>query len=180
MQQPGHVAERRTQSPQDEHFVLLRAGGHDLAVPVADIQEIVHYAELASPPSLPAFVKGFLNLDGNPVAVIDVALLFNLQSDPVSLYSPIVILRSAEQSLAMLVESVHAVARFTPDAVLPVPPDHALGDCAIGSINWSDHLHSVLNVHRLLLREETQRIAELSEIARERLAHVTEVLSCKG
>lgn len=173
----GPTGKGCTNSSADKHFVLLTIAGHDLALPHGNIQEVVHYPALVTAPSLPAFVKGFLNLGGSPIAVIDIAQLLRLRPNPVHLYSPILILRGFDHPQALLVESVQAVVRTTQELLVPVPPDHTFQDCAVGAIQWSNRLHCVLDVRRLLLKEEQERLTALQMVARERLDHLTEAAS---
>ncbi|MCB1742287.1 MAG: chemotaxis protein CheW [Gammaproteobacteria bacterium] len=63
-------------------ILLCRAGAHKVAVALADIIEVVPMAQLRALPHAQSWVMGTLNLRGQPLIVIDLALRLNGETVP--------------------------------------------------------------------------------------------------
>jgi purine-binding chemotaxis protein CheW len=129
----------------------------------------VPLAELSRPPGLPQLLAGFLNRAGVAVAVLRLDRLFGLSEIIPGLHTPLLILRSADPPLALLVERVSRIARLPDDAVLPVPAGESFNDCAEGVATLNGQLVVLLSAERLLLEKESQCLAELQDAEQARL-----------
>jgi purine-binding chemotaxis protein CheW len=59
--------------------VLVGVAGEHYALPVDDVLEVAEYGEVAPVPGAPATVLGVRNLRGNVLAVLDMAVVFNIE-----------------------------------------------------------------------------------------------------
>lgn len=122
-------------------------------------------------PTASPLLEGMLNLSGRLVPVLRLDLLLNLPEIPVGLYTPLILLKGVERGqpgLAFLVERVSSVAHQCP--VLPVDGESSLNGCVRSAVDVAGEIVPLLAPGRLLLQEERQRIAELTEIAQTRLS----------
>jgi len=159
----------------DERFVVFRLGKTESALPISDVREIVALPALAKPPGLPPLMMGFLNLEGAAIPVIRLDHLFDLPEPDPDPYTPLIILKTGNPPLALLVDGIVEVVTVVADAVLPVQEAHTFNDCAVGEIAVAGKAISVLSVHRLLLEKERQSVVEFQAMEQKRLREVERV-----
>lgn len=152
------------------HVLIFRAAGHTCAIRAQDIDQIVHIAATVRIPGQPAIVEGFLNVRGQPVAVVPLSRLFHVPEQPAGLYAPIVIARRASARVGLLADSVDGVATVEQTAIAPLDAAHSLNDCAEGQFDSEYGSVVLLSTERILLAQEQRRIAEIAEQVRTRLA----------
>lgn len=152
--------------------VLVRIDDGEAALPRQDVAEILPLALLDRPPSAPRALAGFLNLGGEPLPVLRLgALLGGAVPDNDDLYSHIVRLKPAgdRPSVGLLVERVLDAA-VQPDAADPVSPDESLNGVIAARLSLNGRFVPGLDTQRLLLAEETARLAEMTTAMSQRLA----------
>lgn len=128
-------------------------------------------ALLGRPPGLPSLLEGFLNLRGTVVPILRLDRLFQLQLNNPGLYTPLVILRSADYPIGLLVDRVTGVLSVPGEAFLPVREKHCFNDCTEAELVLEQDggpIH-VLSSERLLLEQERCRLAELQSTAQQYL-----------
>lgn len=150
-------------------LVVFDVGGRLCALPAASVREVVHYAELAQPPGMPAVLEGFLNYAGEVMPVVRLDRLFDLPARPPGPYAPMLVLRPAFGPLVLLVDSVRTVAAVARNAVLPVSESAAFNGCLEGEVSIADQTVHVLAPQRLLLEQERRRLDQLQAMVVQRL-----------
>lgn len=150
-------------------LLVFQVADQKYAVSSADVAEIVPMAELRSLPGAPTLLAGFLNLGGCLVPVIRLHHLFGLPVAIPELWTPLVILRDSGRRLAVLVDSVTHTLAIEIDAILPLPLQHAVNQCVIGVVRSGNDAISILSPQRLLLEQENNAIAQLQQMARQRI-----------
>jgi purine-binding chemotaxis protein CheW len=90
------------------------------------VREIIEYGVLTRVPMLPAWIRGVINLRGNVVPVVDLAVKFNLRPSPVTKRSCIVIVEvnlSGERVvIGITADTVREVMDLLPQDIEPPPP----------------------------------------------------------
>ena len=132
-------------------------------------------ALLSRPPGLPSLLEGFLNLGGTAVPVVRLAQLFDLPELVPALYTPLLILRTSEDRVALLVESVRGIVAASPTDIRAGYDGGTFNDCVEGEITVSDQVVHLLSPERLLLEKERQLLAELQAVEQDRLRELEEV-----
>jgi len=101
--------------------VLFRAGGERFALPLDSVREVViPQAPFARVPRAGAAVRGAMNLRGRVVAVVDLAALVGLGSEPLQAgRGQVVILDRDRRALGLLVSQVFGVGPLAPDREEP-------------------------------------------------------------
>jgi purine-binding chemotaxis protein CheW len=153
-------------------LLIFCVGSEWCALPVDRIEEVVPIAALSKPPGLPGILEGFLNLRGSAVPVVRLDRLFNLNLTSIGLYSPLVVVHSATQRLALLVDQAIDIIRIPVDGLFPVAKGTCFKDCADAEVEVDGRTAHLLSVDRLLLAEERQRIADLQAMAQSSLAEL--------
>jgi chemotaxis signal transduction protein len=86
------------------------------------------------------------------------------------LYTPLVILKASPLKIALEVDSVSRIAEIDPQDLIPVTDGCSLNDCASAVARLDGQAVVLLSPQRILLEQEHRRVAELAELARQRLA----------
>jgi purine-binding chemotaxis protein CheW len=153
-------------------YLVFHLADRAYAVPVAAVEEIVPMAELAEVPGGPSFLAGFLNVGAKPIAVISLRRLFQLPVVERELFTPIVILKSARHPIALEVDAVKEIADIKDEDAVALGEGCVVNGFAVAAARLDGTTVLLLSPDRLLLEEERRRLAELADIARDRLAAV--------
>lgn len=104
----------------DTSLLVLKTGRDWYGIPVRLVQEIAVAPEVAPLPLTPDFVAGIINLRGELIGAIDLALLFGLPRPAGPRCAAIV--RSGDAVVALLAEQAAGVEQFASSALQPVLP----------------------------------------------------------
>jgi purine-binding chemotaxis protein CheW len=106
-------------------FLSFRSGGEECAMELPRVREILRYETLTRVPRAPAFVRGVLNLRGNVVPVVDLAVGLRLPAAPVGSRTCILIVELAIEGeptiVGLVVAEVSRVLELTAEDV-EAPP----------------------------------------------------------
>lgn len=154
-------------------FLVVDVAGTGCAVPREAVREILPLPRLWRPPGVPAALAGFFNLGGGAVPVLDLAALFGL-SPGAEAGRPMIyrhlLLVGEEAPLALLVDRVTDLVTVAQDCVTPVAAGTALNGCVAAEIRLGERLLHGLDVARILLTEERERLDAQTRAAQDRLA----------
>jgi purine-binding chemotaxis protein CheW len=153
----------RTVGVTGRELLKFSVSGHACALRLSLVSEVLPYAHLTRPPGLPSVLDGFLNLGGTAVAVLRLDRLFDFPPTPVSLYTPLVVLRAEGPPAALLVDSVAGVICPPAEALVPLRDQNSFNGCAEAEILMPDGTVHLLSPARLLLEQERLAIGELQQ-----------------
>ncbi len=150
--------------------LIVDVAGTPCALPQADIREILPLPRLYAPPTVGGPVAGLLDLGGEPVPVVDLAVLFGLRDaagadDP---YRHIVLARA--RPLGLLVDRALDVVTVARGSLKPVDPARSLNGCVVAEFAHGRNLVHLLSLDRVLTLEERARLDAFAMSARQRLA----------
>lgn len=166
----GSAAAAQGTRDENRSILVFGLGGRLCALPSSAVGEIVFLPTLARPPGAPSFLEGFMNVEGRAIPVIRLAHLLDLPATSSNLYAPIVIMKGAEP-VAVLVDRLSDVRRVAAADILPVDDAAAFGGCLDAEIgSAADGIIHLLSPSRLLLAQESRRLAEFRAREQERLA----------
>lgn len=144
-------------SPVSDGIQLLSffLGGEEYAVDILRVQEIRVWERPTRLPSVPAFVKGVLNLRGEIVPVVDLRERFGLPVSPYGKQTVVVVLQVEEagrrRAMGAVVDGVSDVYTLERGNLLEAP--HVGGpieaDCVLGLGTVGEAMLIVLDVDRL-------------------------------
>jgi purine-binding chemotaxis protein CheW len=151
--------EQSEEAGQDEHpvpdlladkMVAFYLSGQRYAFPIVRVQEIQQIVEFSEIPSQGGPVVGMVNLRGAVIPALDMRVLVGLERRDYALETPMIICRSSDQLVAMIVDEVEDVLTM-PDGCLQAPPRmHALGGKMIGVCRLDSGLVYLLDVEEIL------------------------------
>lgn len=154
--QAEHAGEA-TRAAVSEPYLLIEIGGHECAVRIADVQEIVPLCALSHPAGMPLVLDGFLTLEQEPVPVVGAARLWDMAEHEPGLYTPLIIVRTRSGPLALLADRV---LRVTNALAKPCAEGTELGS-ALPSVLLDGHVVGVVDPDRVLLETERETIEHL-------------------
>ncbi len=152
-----------------KHVLILRVGQSRYGVPASSVREIVHMAALTLCPGQPSLLEGFLNVRGVAVPVIRLRQLFQAGSENFHMYTPLVILDSADLTAALEADAVEEVAEIDEASLRPLPEGHSANDCAPWAFTWNGEDIPLLSCDLLLLAKERECLGELQAAIQQRL-----------
>lgn len=124
------IEETRLESylDSDEHnqYLTFSLQEERFAVGIMDVREIIEVDSLARVPMTPDYISGVINLRGNVVPVVDLAVRLDKECSSISDRSCIVMveikIEGRQQVLGMLVDSVNEIMEILPED-MQAPPN---------------------------------------------------------
>ncbi|MBX9634722.1 MAG: chemotaxis protein CheW [Magnetospirillum sp.] len=155
-------------------LVIFRLGGQIFAIPVETVSEVVPFAWLSKPPRMPAFVQGILNLGGSAVPVLRLDRLLGMPSATIGLDASILIMKTTEAPLGLLVEHVDGVQSASDFQVMTIDDRQSFQGCLAAQLDGPLGCVHLVSWPRLMLEEEQQRLGDFQRRAQERLAELAD------
>lgn len=137
----GVIPEAVPESSDGPRYVLVRAAGQRVLLPLEDVRELVTVRAPTRLPGAPAWVAGLYNLRGTVLTVADLGL--RLQGAAAS--GPVVVVEVEERRLGIRVDAVERVDRAL-GAEAAVEPARSAGGLMRGLATLSDGTAPVLDV----------------------------------
>ncbi len=152
---------------ESKKFVAFELGKEEFGADVTQIKEISRVKETTEVPTAPDFVEGIINLRGTIAPIIDLRKRLNLEPKELDSDSRIVIAERGDQFIGMIVDTVTDVLEIpeektdsTPNLITTeVSEEYLKGVGKVGE----DRLIILLDLTKLLSREEFEKIDEISE-----------------
>lgn len=95
------------------------------AVPIATVREVLEYTKITKLPKTADFMKGIINLRGQGVPVIDLAIKFGMEQTAIDKETAIIVMdvdtADGEVIVGALADTVHEVIDIPSDRVEPAP-----------------------------------------------------------
>ncbi len=106
-------------------YLTFRLGGELYGLPVLTVREIIRLLPITPVASMPAHVRGVINLRGKVIPVVDLRTRFGLSTTPDNDRTCIIVTLVAAavggRGYGVIVEGVEEVVAFTADDIEPTP-----------------------------------------------------------
>lgn len=140
-----------------DSLIYFRSDATPYGVDVRHVEQVTWLPALSSTDGTPAWLTGVLNLQGRSVPVIDFSHFMEHSVRPFSTDQKLLILKSGEQRVAIIVDQVDGLEEGTVD-VLPLPRmpsshsplDVALSSILLGQVRHGDDLVMLVDAEKLL------------------------------
>jgi purine-binding chemotaxis protein CheW len=106
--------------PDRRSLLLFRLGSQTYAFAVESIVQIVSMVAIITLPQLDKTVEGVINVQGRIVPVVDMRRHLGLQEVQFDLYTPILLIRSGDWILGLIVDEVLDVLNLCPEEFTPI------------------------------------------------------------
>lgn len=106
----------QSQATTNEIFGSFFLGGHEFALPIAHIQEVVNPSESYTPvPLAPAYLLGMFNLRGSIIPLVDLRLILNLPTTTNIKAQKIAIMEYGSFSVGLLFDEIGEIFKSQPE-----------------------------------------------------------------
>ena len=170
-----------------QQYLTFMIGGEEYAVSLLKVKEIIEYDVVTEIPKTPQWVRGVINLRGNVVPVIDLAVKFRLAPSVVGKLTCIVITEVECEGeatvMGIMADSVRQVIDLTPEDV-EVPPSFGTRvrvDYLLGMARSGKKFCLLLDTEKVLSTEELLELPDSLEASTEsNVAEATNEVAAAG
>lgn len=158
----------RPDAPEFRQFLSFKLAGSDCAVGILQVREILQYEAITRVPSVPACIRGVINLRGAVVPVLDLAVKFGLPETPVTKRTCILIAEAAlggdRGVVGVMADAVQEVLELAPADIEPPPSfgTQVRVDYLAGLGKAPGGFVLLLDLDRIILASEQELTAQLS------------------
>jgi purine-binding chemotaxis protein CheW len=152
-------------------FLAFLVGGDEYATPILKVREIVTFGDATRVPATPSWIRGVVNLRGQVLPVIDLAVKFGLPATAVAMRTCVVVfeLEMDGQTAAVgaLVDAVSQVLDLS-EAEIEPPPSFGTQirvEYLVGAALSGDRFILLLDTDRVLRADETLALSVAVEAA---------------
>lgn len=150
-------------------YLTFRVGSDAYAISIAKLRELVGLGGITRVPSTPPWIRGVMNLRGEVLPVIDLAVKFGLPASQDTKWTCLVVVQlpidGQASSLGLVVDSVEDVVDLQDDEIDPPPPfgTRLRAEFVLGLARIGEGLAVLLDVDRVLTVDELLAVAEIDE-----------------
>lgn len=148
-------------------FLTFSIGSEEYGIPIRYVIEIIGIQDITELPQSPIYVKGVINLRGKVIPVIDVRLRFAMNEREYDERTCIVVVSIEETVVGLIVDQVSEVMEI-PDSEIEPPPSMNRDESSRyieGLGKTENKVKILLNVQKLLFREELEKLETLTQQA---------------
>ncbi len=102
---------------QEQQFVVFKLASEEYAVSILQVQEIKRMTDITRVPHTPDYLQGVMNLRGSVLPVIDLKKRLNLPENDYTDDTRIVIVKTDETAVGLIVDAVSEVTSVRKDQV---------------------------------------------------------------
>lgn len=106
-------------------YLTFQLAGQQYALAILKVREIVEYGALTKVPRTPAAIRGVINLRGNVVPVVDLALVFGMTSGAITARTCIIVVDTNWEGeravMGIIADTVNKVAQWSSQDIFPAP-----------------------------------------------------------
>lgn len=163
------IAEKRTNQEGEQtvhQYLTFQLGGEEYAVSLLKVKEIIEYDVVTEIPKTPEWIRGVINLRGNVVPVIDLAVKFRLPASVAGKLTCIVITEvdcdGEKTVMGIMADAVRQVIDLKPEDI-EVPPSFGIRvkvDYLLGMARSGKKFCLLLHTEKIL---STQELLELPD-----------------
>lgn len=137
---------------QVEQVVIFELAGERYGVDIGRVQEINRVQNITIVPHVPPWIVGIINLRGKITPLIDLRLRFGLSAAQHTERTRLVVIKTGDEWVGVVVDAVSHVLRIPPEAIAPPAALAAAtqADYLRGIARLDDGLLFLLNLDRAL------------------------------
>jgi purine-binding chemotaxis protein CheW len=136
----------------EEQLVVFEVAGESYGVEIGRVQEIDRLQAITKVPQVPPFVEGIINLRGRITPVVDLRKRFALPPAEATARTRVVVVKTNEEWVGVIVDAVSEVLRVPGDAIEPPSSMVASSETAYvrGIAKLQERLVILLDLDRVL------------------------------
>jgi purine-binding chemotaxis protein CheW len=150
-----------------QQYLTLFLAEEEYAITIQRVKEIIEYAAITKVPKVPQWIRGVINLRGNVVPVVDLAVRFGMEERPVTKTTCIVIVEVEQDTertvMGVIADSVNQVIDLAAQDIEEPP---AFGtrvrlEYLLGMGKLGKKFVLILNIDRVLSSAELLTVSAL-------------------
>jgi purine-binding chemotaxis protein CheW len=115
------MSKKSSSSNELLQLVICQLSSEEFGIEISKVKEIIHIPDITKIPEAPSYIKGIINLRGNIIPVINLALRFNLSQNELDNKSRIMVVELDNIVVGIIVDAVTEVMRISIDNIDPAP-----------------------------------------------------------
>jgi len=142
-------------------FLTFQLGEELYGVDILRVQELKGYTTVTKIPNTPSYIKGVMNLRGTIVPIIELRVMFGMETVDYTMLSVIVVVVVRDRIMGLVVDSVSDVLNISKKDIQAPPEFGTKVDVSFlnGIAKCGDKLVALLNIDRLLTDGDLQQAA---------------------
>ncbi len=117
----GTDIEGKEKNRDERQLVVFRIGQEEFGVNIDEVREIIRMEKVTQIPNTPGYIKGVINLRGNIIVVIDLAMKLGFSSKETDKDTRIIVIKVEDNTVGMVVDYATEVLRLAGDKIEPAP-----------------------------------------------------------
>lgn len=105
------------QSKEIKQYIVVKINKELYGIDIQMVQNIIRMDRITRVPQSPEFIKGVINLRGDIIPVMSMRTKFNLEADEYTNNTRIIIAKTNDHTMGIIVDSVKEVIQLKPEAV---------------------------------------------------------------
>jgi purine-binding chemotaxis protein CheW len=150
---------------EQDSYVLFELAGGTYGVRSVDIQQLEMVTSITPVPNAPPYVSGVISVRGQVVPVVDLRVRFAFDRIAPGTKTRLLIVKSAERRVALMVDSAREFARIEESVIEPPPTavSGLSGRYLRGLATVNEHLVLILDIEELLDAQFDIEMASLED-----------------
>lgn len=142
-------------------YLTLFLGAEEYGLDVTKVQEIIRMLPITRVPRAPAFIRGVINLRGRIVPVLELRTRLGMPSVEEARETCIVVVRSGELIMGIVVDQVRDVLDIVDAEIQPVPDFGISIDMTYlcGLARREQRVVLLMDIERILTRDEAEALS---------------------
>jgi purine-binding chemotaxis protein CheW len=150
-----------------QQYLTFFLAGEEYAIGIQRVKEIIEYTTITKVPKVPEWIRGVINMRGNVVPVVDLAVRFGLDQRPVTKTSCIVVVEIQQESertvMGVVADAVNQVIDLAPQDIEEPPAFGARVrlEYLLGMGKLGHKFALILNIDRVLSTSELLTVSSV-------------------
>ena len=150
-----------------QQYLTYFLAEEEYGINIQKVKEIIEYTAITKVPKVPRWIRGVINLRGNVVPVVDLAVRFGLEERPIAKTTCIIIVEVQQETekavMGVIADAVNQVIALTAEEIEEPP---AFGtrvrlEYLAGMGKLGKKFALILNIDRVLSSTELLTVSEL-------------------
>ena len=151
-------------SKVENQYVTFELDDQSYGVNVSEVVEVIRMVGMSESPEAVPYVVGLMNIRGHVVPVVDMRARLNLGTAKYTLATPILVARSNDASIGLVVDRVLEVKTFEDKAIEKPNQKFSRSHCVTGVAKLDAKLIFLLNLSGIFSVDEAQLLEEFATI----------------
>jgi purine-binding chemotaxis protein CheW len=139
-------------------FVAFSIDKQQYALPLDNVERVIHVIEIIELPNSPEFIHGVINLYGKVIPVINIRARFGIKTKDIELSDQLIIISIPSGKLALLVDSTHEIILIDKEEIIDSEKIIFAKKYIQGVIKQKNGLVLINDVDKFLNNEEKEQL----------------------